>query len=55
MEWEALGAIAETLGAVGVIVTLTYLAVQVKQNRLGPVHPANGDRLGDAANHHRLD
>ena len=32
MNWEALGAIGEVLGAVGVIVTLVYLALQVRQN-----------------------
>jgi hypothetical protein len=32
MNWEALGAIAEALGAVGVIVTLAYLATQIRQN-----------------------
>ena len=32
MNWEAIGAIGETLGAVGVIVTLIYLATQLRQN-----------------------
>lgn len=32
MNWDALGAVAEILGAVGVIVTVAYLAVQVRQN-----------------------
>ncbi len=32
MNWEALGAIAALLGAIGVIVTLVYLAVQIRQN-----------------------
>jgi len=32
MNWDALGAIAETLGAIGVIATLAYLAVQIRQN-----------------------
>jgi hypothetical protein len=32
MNWEAVGAIGEIVGAVGVIVTLGYLAVQVRQN-----------------------
>jgi hypothetical protein len=30
--WEAIGAIGEVLGALGVIATLGYLAVQVRQN-----------------------
>ena len=33
MNWEALGAIGETLGAVAVFVTLAYLAVQVRYAR----------------------
>lgn len=32
MNWEAMGAIGETLGAVGVIITLIYLATQLRQN-----------------------
>jgi len=32
MNWEAVAAIAELLGAVGVIASLLYLAVQVRQN-----------------------
>jgi len=32
MNWEALAAIAELLGAIGVIVTLIYLSVQIRQN-----------------------
>jgi len=32
MNWEALGATAELFGALGVIATLGYLAVQIRQN-----------------------
>jgi hypothetical protein len=32
MNWEALGALAETIGAAGVIVSLVYLTFQVRQN-----------------------
>ena len=32
MNWEALGAIGELVGAVAVIVTLVYLAAQIRQN-----------------------
>ena len=32
MDWEAIGAVGEVLGALGVIVTLGYLAVQIRQN-----------------------
>ena len=32
MNWEAIGAVGEILGAIGVIVTLGYLASQIRQN-----------------------
>ena len=32
MNWEAIGAIGEVAGAAGVIVTLAYLAIQIRQN-----------------------
>lgn len=32
MNWEAIGAIGEIAGAIGVIVTLVYLAMQLRQN-----------------------
>ncbi len=32
MNWDALGAIAEAVGAVGVIATLAYLAIQIRAN-----------------------
>ena len=32
MNWDAISAVAEAFGAAGVIVTLAYLAVQVRQN-----------------------
>ena len=32
MNWEAISAIAGLLGAIGVIVTLIYLTIQIKQN-----------------------
>ncbi|MGI9325019.1 MAG: hypothetical protein ACR2PZ_07355 [Pseudomonadales bacterium] len=32
MNWEAIGAVGEVLGAVGVILTLVYLAAQIRQN-----------------------
>ena len=32
MNWEAIGAIGETIGALAVVVTLAYLAVQIRQN-----------------------
>jgi len=32
VNWEAIGAIGEIAGALGVIVTLIYLAIQLRQN-----------------------
>ena len=32
MNWEAIGAVGEILGALGVIITLVYLATQIRQN-----------------------
>ena len=32
MNWEAIGAIANVLGTVGVVITLAYVALQIKQN-----------------------
>ena len=32
MNWEAIGAIGEVLGAIAVLVTLAYLAIQIRQN-----------------------
>jgi len=32
MSWEAVGAVGELLGAIGVIVSLLYLATQIRQN-----------------------
>lgn len=32
MNWEAVGAMAEAIGALGVIITLVYLATQIRSN-----------------------
>ena len=32
MNWEAIGAIGEVVGALGVVLTLGYLAIQIRQN-----------------------
>lgn len=32
MDWEAIGAVGEVLGALAVVATLGYLAVQIRQN-----------------------
>ena len=33
MHWDAIGAVSETLGAIAVIVSIIYLAAQVRQTR----------------------
>ena len=42
MNWGAIGSISEVVGAIGVIVTLVYLAQQIRQNteqsRLSSIH-----------------
>jgi len=35
MNWEAIGAIGEDVGAIGVIATLAYLAIQIHQYPAG--------------------
>lgn len=32
MNWEAIGAVANVLAAIGVIATLIYLSIQIRQN-----------------------
>lgn len=32
MNWEAIGAVGEILGAIAVLLSLAYLAVQIRQN-----------------------
>ena len=48
MNWEAIGAIGEILGAAGVIVSVTYLAIQIRQNTRG-IEVAARQTRGDAA------
>jgi hypothetical protein len=45
MNWEALGAIGEIVGAVAVIATLGYLAVQIRQNTAQLVQNRNELRI----------
>jgi len=51
MNWDAIGAIGETIGAAAVVVSLLYLAVQIrtqnKQSRLSALHEMSRD-LRDA-------
>lgn len=45
MNWEAIGAVGEILGAAGVIITLVYLAVQVRQNSVLLERSVDANRL----------
>ena len=35
MNWEAIGAVAESLGTLAVIASLIYVAIQIRQNNRG--------------------
>ena len=48
MNWDALSAIGELLGATGVIVTLIYLSIQVRQN----TRAIRGSTLNVLTGHH---
>jgi len=48
VNWDAVGAIAEALGAVGVIATLGYLAVQIRANTAAMRAEARRTNVGQA-------
>jgi len=50
MNWEAIGAVGEIVGALGVIGTLVYLAVQIGQNTKA-VRTASHHGVTDSFNH----
>ena len=45
MNWEALGAVGEIVGAVAVIVTIGYLAVQIRQHTISLRHASTQEIL----------
>ena len=51
MNWEAIGAVGEILGAIGVIATLLYLTTQIRQNtkalRVSSFHASTQSLIGD--------
>lgn len=47
MNWDAVGAVADVVGATGVIVTLAYLAIQIRQN----THAIRGATLNAITQH----
>ena len=48
MNWEAIGAIGEVLGAAAVVATLGYLAVQIRQNSRAVKNSAAQSMLSEA-------
>ena len=54
INWDALGAVAETLGAVGVVATLIYLARQFHQSLVDADADANIQLGRDYLNHQAL-
>ncbi|MFT4562967.1 MAG: hypothetical protein ACI9BW_002718 [Gammaproteobacteria bacterium] len=49
MNWSAIGTIAEIVGAIGVIVSLIYLAMQIKQGR-ADVQSSNFHQISNSFN-----
>ncbi len=50
MNWDAIGSIGEVIGALGVIVSLIYLATQIRQNSAwlkSSIIESSGTRTGD--------
>jgi hypothetical protein len=53
MNWEAIGAIGELLGAAGVIITLIYLAIQIRQNTASQKHESISESQGQFSQLHQ--
>jgi hypothetical protein len=53
MNWEAIGAVAELLGAVGVIASLVYLALQIRQNTRS-LHANTFQTVADSSIHRMM-
>ena len=49
MNWEAIGAVGEIIGALAVVLTLAYLAIQVRQNTRMMQREAHLDRVRHVA------
>ena len=49
MNWDAIGAVGEIVGALAVVVTLAYLAVQIRQNTRMMQREAHLDRIRHVA------
>jgi hypothetical protein len=53
MNWDAVGALAELVGAVGVIVSLFYVASQIRRNS-GALEASTNQAVADATQHRLL-
>ena len=53
MNWEAIGAVGEAVGAIAVVVTLAYLAMQIRQNT-GATRAASHHAVIEALNQGNL-
>ena len=49
MNWDAIGAIAELAGAIGVIASLVYVETQIRHNTRASAVESNVVRRGDVA------
>ncbi len=49
MNWTAIGAMAEVLGAIGVVITLLHISRQVRENTLSIRRSTTHDALGNIA------
>ena len=47
MNWDAIGAVGQMLGALGVIISLAYLSIQLKQNGLATQHASQNMFIGE--------
>lgn len=54
MNWDAVGALAEALGAIAVVVTLVYLSRQVRENTLSVRRATTHDALESIADFNQL-
>jgi len=53
MDWDAIGVVAELLGAIGVIASLLYLATQIRHSREQMDRNTNPQRAGASQEFHR--
>ena len=54
MNWDAISAVGEIVGAIGVIVSLIYLAVQIRENTRSSMLTALNETIGEFSDQARL-